>query len=73
MEIHAKRGQRRLDLMRMKARARLFYPHDPKARLANHLASCSCLICGNPRHHWGSVNMCERRMTAAWNAAINDV
>ena len=41
--------RRRRDLLRMRAKARRIYPHDPKGRLANHLAACSCCLCGNPR------------------------
>jgi len=45
-----KRQRRRRDLLRMRAKARRVYPHDHKAKLAEHLAVCSCWMCGNPRH-----------------------
>ena len=55
------RSRRRADLARMKAKARRLYPHDQQATLAEHLASCSCPACGNPRRHWGEITMAERR------------
>lgn len=53
--------RRRADADRMKAKARKLYPHDRKARNANHLAVCSCWMCGNPRRHLGEITMQERR------------
>lgn len=53
--------RRRLDMARMKARAKRLYPHDQKARCANHLAVCSCFACGNPRKHFDELTMQERR------------
>gem|GEM_PF-1190089 len=47
-----KRARRRRDLSRMKAKARRIYPHDPLAKLAEHLHNCSCWMCGNPRRVW---------------------
>lgn len=52
--------RRRNDLARMKAKARRLYPHDPKARNANHLAKCSCWMCGNQRRIEGAP-ISERR------------
>ena len=49
----------------MKAKARRVYPHDPSARSANHMATCSCAMCGNPRRYTGEVTMQERRTDAA--------
>lgn len=62
-DTESKRERRRRDLLRMKARARRIYPHDPKATLANHLAVCSCALCGNPRGVWkeGDLTIQERR------------
>lgn len=59
------RARRRLDLDRMKAKARRVYKHarDP-AKLANHLQYCSCHMCGNPRR-LGEQPMQERRADAA--------
>ncbi|MFX4300202.1 hypothetical protein [Pseudosulfitobacter pseudonitzschiae] len=45
----------------MKARAIRIYPHDKTARLADHLAVCSCHACGNPRRHFNEPTMQERR------------
>lgn len=47
--METKRQRRRRDLLRMKAKARRIYPHDTKAKMAEHLAVCSCWMCGNPR------------------------
>jgi len=55
------RSQRRSDKRRMKAKARRIYPHDKNAKLADHLAVCSCMGCGNPRKHYGELSMYERR------------
>lgn len=57
----SKARQRRIDDARMKARAIRIYPHDKTARLADHLAACSCFACGNPRHHFDEPTMQERR------------
>ena len=57
--------RRRTDEARMKAKARQLYPHDPSARNANHLAACSCWMCGNPRRHLAERTMQERRAEAA--------
>lgn len=51
---HAKRALRRAALARKKKRARKLYPDDKKTRYANHLAVCSCPVCGNPRRHFGN-------------------
>lgn len=48
----SKRAERRHHLRRMKAKARKVYyfnSPDRAIRLADHLASCSCCMCGNPR------------------------
>lgn len=54
-------ARRRADLARMKAKARRIFPHDPKARHANHLRDCSCVICGNPRKYFGERTLQEQR------------
>lgn len=55
-------ARRRADLERMKRKAKRLYPHDDKARLANHLAACSCHMCGNPRRYYpNEKTMQERR------------
>ena len=55
------RAWRRHNDARMKAKALRVYPHDPMAKAADHLAVCSCMMCGNPRRRWGSVTMQEMR------------
>lgn len=57
----SKRARRRHDAARMKMKARRIYPDDPAAKLADHLAHCSCMLCGNPRRRWGSVTLQELR------------
>ena len=53
-------ARRRHDAERMKAKARRLYPHDKTAKLANHLAACSCYMCGNPRKY-GARSLQERK------------
>lgn len=48
-----KRRKRRQNQERMKDKARKLYPHDKKAKNANHLATCSCRSCGNQRLYEG--------------------
>ena len=48
-----KRAQRRHHLARMKAKAIKAFPDQQNAiKLANHMAKCSCHMCGNPRKHY---------------------
>jgi hypothetical protein len=68
--IPPKRSRRRLDAARMKSRARRIYPRDKAAKLANHLANCSCAACGNPRRHFNEKPLPERRFEAAARDAI---
>ena len=57
-----KRARRRRDLLRMKAKARRLHPTmDQPERCAEHLAVCSCWMCGNPRRHLGERSVQERR------------
>ena len=51
------RASRRLHARRMKYRAES-YGRDYKD--AEHLASCSCHMCGNPRKHWKQTTLKER-------------
>jgi hypothetical protein len=67
-----KRAKRRLAQARMKARARKLYPHDPKARLANHLACCSCHMCGNPARY-GEPSMQRLRADARLREQVGDL
>lgn len=62
------RARRRTDAARMKAKARRIYPHDKQGTAADHLAVCSCRMCGNPRRWWGDVTMQERRAEEAERA-----
>lgn len=57
------RARRRADSQRMKAKARRVRPWNPDvaATEADHLAACSCTCCGNPRRHFGTPTMQERR------------
>jgi len=56
-----KRGNRRAQLARKKRQALELYPHDPQAANANHLAKCSCHMCGNPRKHFKKRTLNELR------------
>lgn len=46
-----KRAKRRASKEVMKDFARRIYPHDQDGKLADHLAQCSCSMCGNPRKY----------------------
>ena len=51
----SKRAQRRFHLHRMKVKAeRVYYYNVPGTarKIANHLANCSCWMCGNPRRYF---------------------
>lgn len=48
------RDFRRHQLAKKKRDAKQIYPHDEHATSANHLAMCSCYMCGNPRKWWNS-------------------
>jgi hypothetical protein len=57
-----KRAIRRIHLRRMKAKARKIYWFcTTPEKLANHLASCSCEMCGNPRRLMGERTKQEQR------------
>ena len=49
--METKRQRRRRDLLRMKAKAKRIHPHNPQATSAEHLAVCSCWMCGNQRRY----------------------
>lgn len=67
--MEKKRERRRRDLLRMKAKAVRIYGRfdlpgaDPKRheKLANHIAFCARLCCGNPRRWFGELTIHERR------------
>jgi len=56
------RAKRRAQLARYKQRARRIYPWcENPAKYANHLASCSCWMCGNPRKYLGERTLQEMK------------
>jgi len=55
------RAYRRAKLRTMKDKARRVRPWDEKAKCANHLAVCSCWMCGNPRKHWRAKTIQEMK------------
>lgn len=46
-------AKRRHELKKKKHKARKLYPNDPSGKMANHLTSCSCHMCGNQRKYYG--------------------
>jgi hypothetical protein len=70
--MESKRQRRRRDLQRMKARARRIRPHDPKAKQAEYLATCSCWMCGNPRHRAKTERLTLPERKAAMAAGVED-
>lgn len=59
-----KRSIRRHHLNRMKNKAKKVYwfnEPDKAITLANHLASCSCSICGNPRKYYKEKTIQEKK------------
>ena len=57
----SKRALRRHQKARVKAKTRRVYPHDGQAKSADHLAVCSCWMCGNPRKWYGEPTIQERK------------
>jgi hypothetical protein len=56
------RAERRFKKTLMKKKAKEVYPWMSEAvKLADHLKSCSCLMCGNPRKWWKEPSLSERR------------
>lgn len=80
MEKNTKRALRRHHLNRMKAKAsKVYWWHEPEraAKWANHLAACSCYMCGNPRKWWNESTMQERRFNDSaaereWDLSTTD-
>jgi hypothetical protein len=64
------RAERRIALAKKKRESLKIYPWHKDAKLANHLASCSCWMCGNPRKYWGEKTMQE--IKADLTARIQD-
>ena len=57
-----KRAIRRNNKIRMKKKAKMLYPEYPKAEyLADHLACCSCSMCGNPRKQFKDKTIQEKK------------
>ena len=57
-----KRVIRRKNKIRMKKKAKKIYPYYDKAEtLADHLACCSCTMCGNPRKHFKDKTIQEKK------------
>jgi hypothetical protein len=71
--VYHPRARRRAHLARYKAKARKLYPHDPQATLANHLAVCSCPMCGNPRRHFQEKTRQERTHLLDFHQQIKDL
>jgi len=77
------RAWRRHQLRRMKAKAfRKFWKENWQRgldrsvvlewakRSANHLASCSCAVCGNPRRHFKELTMAEKRSNLSFQEQV---
>lgn len=69
----AKRARRRAALARQKRRALQVYPHDTKARSANHLKTCSCPMCGSPRRWFREPTIAEIRAEEAARFDVKDL
>lgn len=60
------RGIRRAAKARMKVRAKKLYPTNRiPEKLADHLAVCSCWMCGNPRKYFRQDTLKERAFKAS--------
>lgn len=58
------RARRIADKKRMKAKR--VRPNDINGVNADHLAECSCFMCGNPRKWWNEKTLQERRFEASF-------
>lgn len=67
------RAFRRHQLDKKKSKARKIYPHDLNATWANHLAGCSCYMCGNPRKWWKTKTLQEIKSDEALVTQLEDV
>lgn len=57
-----RRAARRANKERMKAKAKRTLPiWEGAVHNADHLAHCSCYMCGNPRRHFNEKSVQERR------------
>ncbi len=59
----SKRAERRHHAARMKRKAKRLLPHRDARKIADHMADCSCHMCGNPRRHWNEVTLQEKRQS----------
>ena len=67
-----KHSRRRFDNARMKQRAKAVRPWDEKGTCADHLAECSCHMCGNPRKHRNEKTIPERKFEARAEQEISE-
>lgn len=71
------RSVRRHHLQRMKARAAKIGKRQgwirSKILCAEHMASCSCWMCGNPRKYFGEPTIQEIKSDEAFKAAMKDL
>lgn len=65
----SKRAIRRKELQKKKDKALSF--GESFKKLYNHLASCSCFMCGNPRKHWKQKTIKET-MAEDWKRLEED-
>jgi hypothetical protein len=61
------RAERRTALARKKRQSLKIYPWHKDAKLANHLASCCCSGCGNPRKWFAVKTIREIRAEMCMN------
>jgi hypothetical protein len=70
----SKRAERRKDSFRMKRKARRVYPNSTHPeKVADHLAACSCFMCGNPRRYGQGPSMAERRKLSGLDSSLFDL
>lgn len=56
------RAERRRKKLSLKKKAKKIYPWMTEAsKLADHLKSCSCFMCGNPRKWWNQDSLKEKQ------------
>ena len=53
-----KRRARRIQKAKKKSKGAKLFPENSLygRKIADHLASCSCMMCGNPRRHYGNAS-----------------
>lgn len=71
--MDTKRAYRRSRKAAMKAKARKLYPDSGEpGRYADHLAKCSCWMCGNPRRYRMGGTLAEHRAAIKARDALAD-